>query len=124
MTLHANFHLAFVSEVGWIDDGTFHFGNRQAFLQSLYMGSAIAVAALAIDPLRHIYWVDGFVAGQIFSLGQLRIGIVAGHAVEGHLTAKVLMVGSIIAGAHGKGAAIFGIPTDGKLQQMIVRSSG
>lgn len=123
MALHAHFHLALATEARWIDDGTFHFGNRQAFFQSLQMGQAIAVAALAIDALRHVCWIDGFVAGQIFSCGQLRIAIVAGHTVEGNLAAKVLMIWRIVAGAHGKCAAIFGIPTDGKLQQVIIRGA-
>ena len=120
MALHAHFHLAFLTKMRGINDGTFHFRNRQTFLQSLHMGSAIAVATLAIDPLRHICWIDGFGAGQILSSRKLRVPVVAGHAIEGHLTAKVLMVGSIVAGAHGKRATIFGIPTDGKLNQMIV----
>ncbi len=59
--------------------------------------------------------IAGFGALFAIGVGDLRIGIVAGHALVGDGACGAGVIGAVVAGIHGEGAAVFGVPAEREL---------
>src|SRR5439155_22108693 len=80
-----------------------------------------AVAALAIDAFGEGREVLCF--GALLAIGgrDLRVGIVAGHALVGDGAGGARIIGTVVARIHGEGAAVFGVPAEWELLESTAR---
>ena len=71
--------------------------------------AAGSVAALAIDAFGQARRIERLAARLVVAGGNLRVGVVAEHALVGDGARRQDVI-AVVSGAHGPGAAVFGIP--------------
>ena len=116
VALHADFELPRGGEPRGIDDGgsDFFTVGLGVWAARDVIGAG-AVAALAIDALGERAGVEGLGAGIVVAGGNLRVGVVAEHALVGDRAVGENVV-AIVAGAHGPVAAVLGIPAERRVR--------
>jgi hypothetical protein len=122
VTLHAHFQLAVAVQFGGIDDGRTDGLRRGATGSGGFdVGATRSMAALAIDSFRDAVAEKGLAGGQVRTLARRRVGGVAGQASGGNGAPEVILVGAIVAWAHGPKSALLCVPTHRQLHQSALR---
>src|ERR1043166_4721909 len=113
MTLHADFELTSRSEAFRVDDRGLA-GGRD-------VRGAGAVAALAIDALGQRREIARL--GALFTIRgrDLRIGVVAAHALVRDGTRGAGIIGAVVTGIRRPGSAVFGVPAERQLLKCSAR---
>jgi len=120
MALHTDLHLPVRRKAGWIQNGRANRLFRRARrLRQLHVIGSRTMAALAINPFRQAIAKNEFAVG-CFMCGDLRIAIVAEHAVIADFAARVRR-GGIVARIHGEMAALFRVPGEWQFDQRAAR---
>src|ERR1041385_3627761 len=78
-----------------------------------------AVAALAIDPFGQRIPIYGF--GKRLSVARRNAGIsvMAEHAVVADFAPEAIVIGPVVSGVHGPGAAFFGVPGERQFDEGV-----
>src|SRR4051812_30378170 len=104
-----------------IDDGIADGGSRGSRDGELCMLRSVAVATLAVNAFRQGGRIDGARERLLMPSGNLRVGVVAEHALVGDGPAEALVAGAIVARIHGPVAAVLRVPAERQLDDRTFR---
>src|SRR3954469_25257825 len=100
MADHAGFHLPIRTQPARMHNRIPYLAGFCLCSRQLHMPCPVAVASLTIDTFRQLPLVNCFCEGLVMSCRNLRIRVVAEHAVVADGPPKAVVVRTVVAGIH------------------------
>ena len=94
-------------------------GVAPAVFATCDVAAAGSVTSLAIDPFRQRILVDRLGKRLVMAGRDLRIPVVAEHALVGDRAAEAIVIGTVVTRIHRPVASLFGVPGQRKLDQRV-----